>query len=535
MADSAQALLFQAMSDPAFYPHEVQGPHQEETHISKVFLTGRYVYKVKKPVDLGFVDFRDLACRHFYCEQEVILNRRLTDDVYLGVVAICFDGHNFQINGAGQPAEYAVKMRQLPAGRTMAHLLAADLIGSADIERLALKLAAFHQAAPPVADPAARTNLQTACTDNFRQVMPHTGQLLDARQYDDVRAATFNYFIRQKALIERRIAANRFREGHGDLRAEHIYLTADGRIQILDCIEFNERLRIVDTASDLAFLIMDLEYRQKPQAARHLLETCYRHCDDCGLPAMMDFYKCYRAMVRCKVHCLQLKSADAGTARGDALVNGAREHLRLAHAYAQRYDRPILWVFCGLPGTGKSELASRLADILVLANHNSDRVRKRLQGFDPLVQVQAPLDDGIYAPEVDVQVYDQLLNQARKSIREGCSVILDATYRTAADRNRLRRLADGCGARILFVECRAPDDLVLKRLRQREQTPSVSDARCAHHAALKARFEPLTELLPRQHIVLDTSKSATACLRDLFMTAYLDRPWGALRQKGINL
>jgi uncharacterized protein len=523
MAAKLQSMLFQAMTDPAFYPHAVQGPFQQETHISKVFLTGPYAYKIKKPVDLGFANFTSLERRRFFCEQEVMLNKRLTDGIYLEVIPIGYDGRKFRLNAPTQVIEYAVKMRQLPSSATMRSLLANRRIFPGDLSRLAAKLAGFHKAARHVPDPAGRTDAQSACTENFRQIMPYSGKILDAKQYDFVRAATFNFFIRNKELFEKRIASGHFRDGHGDLRTEHVYFTTDDRIQILDCIEFNERLRIVDTASDLAFLIMDLESQHRSEVARNLLQAYYERCDDPGMPALLDFYQCYRAMVRCKVSCIRLMAHDLSSQLRSVLTTNAQCYLHLARHYAQRFSRPILWVFCGLPGSGKSTLAAGLADLLSIESYNSDRVRKGMVGLAPLTRASGPANAGIYGAAISTKVYDHLYAMARKAIAEGRSLILDATYSAVSHRDKLRHLADGCAIRILFAECRTGDDGLRRRLDRRESTPSVSDARATHLEFLKTRFEALTEIPPAQHIVIDTSRPEEVCLRDLLTTAYLDK------------
>ena len=522
MHTDLQPLVLQAMSDPGFYPHEVESLSRLETHISTIFLTGRYVYKIKKPVDLGFVDFSDLERRRFFCEQEVALNQRLTQGVYQGVVVINFDGTHFRISGAGRPAEYAVKMAQLPARQTLEALLAKQRISPELIEQLAGRLAAFHKQSIQVTDPTIRSYLRAACMENFRQVMPLAGRWLDAKSYDQVRAATLNYFIRHQTLLDRRIAGGCFRDGHGDLRAEHIYLMPDGGIQILDCIEFNERLRIVDQASDLAFLIMDLEYRHQSALARTLLRAYYNQCDDVGLPLVMDFYKCYRAMVRCKVNCIRICRQDTEQSCPPELIAGARDYLRLACGYAHRFARPTVWVFCGLPASGKSVLASELATLQAVALYSSDRLRKSMHGIDPWQQVKGPTDRGIYAPEVGARVYARLLAAARKTVREGASVILDATYSARAERQKLIHLAATSGARIVFAECHAPEAVLRHRLKARDRVSSVSDARLDHFDTLKGRFEPLNEIAPELRVTLNTTQSAEACLRDLVTAVELN-------------
>jgi predicted kinase len=237
---------------------------------------------------------------------------------------------------------------------------------------------------------------------------------------------------------------------------------------------------------------------------------------------VMDFYKCYRAMVRCKVNCIRISSQGTDHQCPPELIAGARDYLRLAHGYARRFARPTLWVFCGLPASGKSALAAELAAMLAIAMHNSDRIRKSMHGLDPLQQVQGPTDKGIYAPEVGARVYAHLLAAARKAVREGFSVILDATYSSSTERQKLIHLAAVSGARIVFAECRAPKAVLRSRLKARDHASSVSDARLAHFDSLKARFEPLTEIQPGQHVVIDTTQRSEACLRDLFAAVELD-------------
>ena len=439
------------------------------------------------------------------------------------MVAISFDGKRFRIDGPGEPVEYAVHMRQLPADRTMGKLAAADRVSAENLERLGTRLADFHRGAPRIFDPAARLHAHEACLENFRQTRPHVGRLLDAWPYDSVRTATFNFFARNSRFFEKRLKAGRFRDGHGDLRTEHVYFLENGQIQILDCIEFNPKLRQVDTASDLAFLVMDLEYHQQPGTARYLIDSYRSHSDDDGLLCLIDFYKCYRAMVRCKVNCLTLDTPGLDGERRRKLADGARNYLYLAHRYARRFDRPTLWVFCGIPASGKSALADELAGILAIESHNSDHIRKQLYGLDPLTPVSGPTDEGLYASEVSSKVYDRLFQLARKSIREGYSVILDATYSASAHRRRLVSMVTGCGARIFFIECIAPDEVLRQRLKNRENGQSVSDARLEHFTVLSKRFEPLTEIDPGQHIRLDTTRPMETCMHDLQTAAYLDK------------
>ena len=474
-------------------------------------------------MDFGFVDFTQLKKRRFFCEQEVRLNRRLTRGIYLSVVAFSLENNKITMGGSGVAVEYAVQMRQLAASRTMAHLIKANALSPLNLERLAAIMAEFHKRTDRVDDPDIWSRINTACDENFRHVQPYRGKLLDSGCLDEIQSATGSLLNRARNLFDRRTDAGKIRDGHGDLRAEHVYFTKDGKIQILDCIEFNDRLRMVDVASDLAFLAMDLDYLGRSQLAAIFLEAYCRISGDASLLSLMDFYKCYRAMVRCKVSCIQLSKPGIDNEERDANCASACRFLKLAHRYARRMIEPTLWIFCGLPASGKSTLSFRLAETLGIDCFNSDRVRKKLFGMAPLDCASGPLDQGLYSGQVSQKVYDQLLNMAREKMQTGHSVILDATYGSACHREKAFRLADECIAQIYFVECIAEDTVIRHRLRQREHTASVSDARLTQFEALRSRFEPLNDIPSSRHICIDSTSSPENCLNSLFIERYLYR------------
>lgn len=520
-----QAFLRRALDDPAFYPHKVSKISRCETHISTVYLTGDYVYKIKKPVDLGFVDFDSLDKRRAFCEREVRLNRRLTDGIYLAVVPFFWDGKKIKMGGTGEVVEYAVRMRQLSSARTMDRLLAQNAIAEADVERLAAKLVDFHQSAPPVTDQPIWSYVKYACEENFIQVQPYEDVLLPAEQLEEVCDASRRILDLQQGLFDKRTASGKVRDGHGDLRTEHVYFCDDDQIQILDCIEFNDRLRTVDVASDLAFLAMDLEYLNQPGLARHFLQSYCRQADDASLLGLMRFYQCYRAMVRCKVNCIRYANPGLSRKQQEMLAADACRYLEMARRYAQRMIRPTLWIFCGLPASGKSSVSRSLAEALDIASLNSDRVRKSHFGRPPRNAPGGPVDQGIYSAEISQRVYDRMYDTACKEVRAGRSFILDATYSLSIHRQRILRLADQYQADIFFVECIVPEAVLRSRLRQREHSQSVSDAREAHFEVLQSRFEPLSDIPPFHRLRLDTSADLVDCLNVLFLERYLNRAW----------
>ncbi|MGD8756955.1 MAG: phosphotransferase, partial [Desulfobacterales bacterium] len=357
-----QADIFNAMSSPDIYPHAIDRIEQQDTIISKVFLTGQYAYKIKKPVNLEYLDFTTLENRKHYCEQEVHLNRRLAPDVYLGVVPITFDNGQYQLDGSGTPFEYAVKMRQLPERLSMRNLIRRGKLDRDSTDALARKLAEFYQqdsADNQIVTFGSWQTIWANCEENFRQAEPFVAEIIDERKFQIIRAATRAFLIRRRALFDRRMEKQKIRDCHGDLRTGHIYFS-DG-IQIIDCIEFNDRFRYADVTSDLAFLAMDIDFEGHPETARQLIDAYVDYTKDRELFVLLDFYKCYRAMVRAKVNCFRLQENKIANHEAPRRLRKARRYVDLAYQYAVQYTRPTIWVLCGLPASGKSTIADELA------------------------------------------------------------------------------------------------------------------------------------------------------------------------------
>jgi aminoglycoside phosphotransferase family enzyme/predicted kinase len=517
MENRQQVKLFRAMENPDFYPHPVKTVEQRETHISKVFLTGDYVYKIKKPVNLEFLDFTTLEKRRFYCHQEVILNHRLTRDVYLGVVAITFKDGEYHLDGPGDPVEYAVKMRQLPAERSMVNLLKRHKIDRRDIEDLALVLSDFYgrsRSSGQIHCSGAWETVQTNCEENFRQTKVFAGEILDERIFQIVQSATRAFLRRRKGLFHQRIEGGKIQDCHGDLRTGHIYFTDDG-IQIIDCIEFNERFRYHDIASDLAFLAMDLDCEGFPNIAHDLLNEVAKQTEDQDVFILIDFYKCYRAFVLCKVSCIRLLQENLNEPDRTKLVEEAGKYLGFAYQYAVQFTRPTLWVVCGMPASGKSTLSKALSKVFGIETFHSDVIRKELFGMKPDAPMDISFEQGIYSKGASALTYGKLLLLAQEAIEKGNSVILDATFGNAHHRDEALRLARDLDANIVFVECVLKENLLKERLSRRKTEFSVSDARLHHFEYLKQRFEPLNEIGDAMHIRVNTEKPLEACMQKI--------------------
>jgi aminoglycoside phosphotransferase family enzyme/predicted kinase len=517
-----QTAILSALSNPDFYPHPVRTVQIEETHISRVFLTGDFVYKVKKPVDFGFLDYTTLEKRHRYCKQEVLLNKRLSENVYLDVVPITQEPTGYTLNGSGKPVEYAVKMRQLPKERTMLQLLRRGEFSLNMLRDLVQFLVRFYQKTDkgPVIDAmGSRELIWVNIEEDFVQTHPYVSTILNRVPFSDLHRRVRTFLNSKAELFDRRIKSGCIRDCHGDLRLGHIYFT--GTISIIDCIEFNERFRYGDLASDLAFLAMDLDYNGFADIGQELLAGYALSADDPEIFLLVDFYKCYRAHVRCKVECLRYGAGDLSRPEAGLAKARARSYFELAWRYAEIFSRQTIWIVCGLSGSGKSTIAAELGKRMNLKCYRSDVIRKRLFGLSPEQQVVTPFGESIYTPAASDKTYEQLLREARKDVSRGRSVVLDATFGKLQYRAIALRLAKEMEANVIFIECRCRQPLLHQRLTAREEQKSISDARLQHLEAQSRAFEPLDELRDSLHVPINTEQPLHHCVHEIFSKGYL--------------
>ena len=521
------------MAKPEFYPHPVSGLEQRETHISKVFLTGAYVYKIKKSVNLKFLDYTTLEKRLHFCRQEILLNRRLSRDIYLDVVSINVDKDRYALSGPGPPVEYAVKMRQLAQDRSLVRLLKHGEADRTTIRRLSRTLADFYRRAI-AADKAAAfgswESIREDCADNFAQTERFAGKDFAERTYQIVRSAVRTLLNRRRSVFQRRVEKGMIRDCHGDLRSGHIYF--DDGIQIIDCIEFNEGFRYVDIISDIAFLAMDLDFEGFPEVAEHLIDACAEYTDDPDIFVLLDFYKCYRAMVRVKVNCLRSENKMIGDGEKAKLLREIDRHLDLAYRYALRFTRPTLWVVCGMPASGKSTVSDELAGALDIKVLRSDLVRKAMFGLKADAHTDLPFEAGVYSEQSSALVYGRLLLLAQEEMEKGHSVILDATFSRKHQRQEAARLARDMDCSIVFVECTCSENTSRDRLRRREKTAGISDARLHHFEHFKSRFEPLDDVPEDMRIPVNTDTALGDSMRNVFLRDHaLLSGWIARKEK----
>jgi predicted kinase len=321
---------------------------------------------------------------------------------------------------------------------------------------------------------------------------------------------------RRQALFEERLTKGCVREGHGDLRAEHIYFTPEG-IQIIDCIEFNERMRFNDPASDVAFLLMDLDYQGAFGASQEVLEAFATRYGDLRIFSLIDFFLCYRACVRLKVTCFRLSQQGLGETLRRELLERARTFTALACRYAKRFSRPTVYVVMGVIASGKSTVARALADALDIRRLSSDRIRKSVFEDRAGFGAAAPYGKGIYRPEARSRVYGKMFLLASAQLENHRSVILDATFSGKKERLEALRLADDAGARIVFIECRSPEKIIRARLKSREAQAFDSDAGLSIFEAFKAHYEPPAEIPASARIEIDSTRPVVSLVREVLM------------------
>jgi hypothetical protein len=465
-------------ADPGFYGHRPESVELIETHISWVFLAGEYVYKVKKPVNLGFLDFRTLARRRHFCREEVRLNQRLAPDAYLDVVRVTCAGGAYRLGGAGRTVEVAVWMRRLPADRMLDRLVAAGAADHRLLEDIGHTIAQFHAAAAhsPAIDhfgrlPAIRRNLE----DNLAQTGRFPPEVLAPDMRRGMQAFLRRFVGRQRHRFAERVRAGRIRDCHGDLQAQHVCCTEP--IQIFDCIEFNYRFRYGDTAGEIAFLAMDLDASGRPDLALDFVNAYLDASGDFGAVPLLDFYRAYRAWIRGKVYGLQ--AADPTRAEHGALVARARGYFDLATSYIRpRGAPPSLTVMTGLSASGKSTVAREIAHAASAIVVRTDAVRKQLAGVPWHAHHRGGVGEGLYTAAMTERTYARCLALAAGLLGAGWSVVLDGVYGRRTEREAARALARERGAAFRLVWCEAPEAVLRARLRERQASGrDLSDAR----------------------------------------------------------
>jgi aminoglycoside phosphotransferase family enzyme/predicted kinase len=503
--------LLSALQDPAAFPHPVRDLQVIETHISWVLLTGEFAYKIKKPVRLGFLDFSTLELRRHYCEEELRINRRTAPELYLGVVPIGRSRGGVRV-GAEPALEYAVHMRQFAHGERLDRCLQAGQLQASDMRELATTLARFHRGLPA-------RDLDDREIEVERVVRPARNNFvhLEPQSFGDAaqqRLAVIEAWTLQQAqdlapLFVQRARQGAVRECHGDLHLENLLLR-EGRYIAFDALEFSENLRWIDVANDIAFLVMDLLARGRPDLGYPVLDAWLEDSGDYDSLAVMRFYLVYRSMVRAVVAAIRAGQRDGRPE--DSARPAASRYVELA---ADTVDTPPprLYLMHGLSGSGKTWLSERLVARLPALRVRSDVVRKRLPDLAAGQRETGRLGEGLYADEVTERTYGALARHCETGLRAGFDMIADATFLHRQQRERFYEMAARLGVDATVLACRAPENVLRARIQQRgagRRDASDADLAVLEHQLRHSEAPGPQE--PARVLDVDTAGDAEAAL-----------------------
>lgn len=474
-------IILKSLMNPEVYPVPATTVELLQTHISWIFLTDTHAFKIKKPVDFGFLDFSTVDKRRFYCNEEVRLNRRLCPDIYEGVVELRADGDGASFTGNGPILDYAVIMKRLPADRMLDRLVERGEATTGMIENVSEVISRFHAAAATtryISDFGSLDRIMSNWNENFEQMQRYSTRTLPESELAAIRLWVEEFADTNRALFARRAEQGFIRECDGDLHLDNICMVED-RVYIFDCIEFNERFRFCDTAADIAFLLMDLDFHGRSDLSASALTAYQKLSGDNELARLVDFYKVYRAFVRGKVESFLLDDGTVEREMKEAAQKRAIRYFRLARGYCERTRlRPTLFITCGTMGCGKSTLADQLAFELGISVYNSDIVRKMRSGQPLETSIHEPYGQGLYDKAVTDRVYEELEKLAEDEIIAGHSVLIDASFKRASNRAKCAALAARHGADFVILLVSCDEDEQKNRLSRRSASrDSVSDGR----------------------------------------------------------
>jgi uncharacterized protein len=464
--------LIKALLTAEAYPHPVAEIQLIETHISWVILTGNYVYKIKKAVNFGFLDFSTLEKRFFYCQEEVRLNQRLAKDWYLGVVPISGHPENPKIAGAGQAIEYAVKMAQFPSALTLRELAEKDQLKVSEIDQIAEIIADFHGSVEKaeVQSPYGESQeIRHWCSENFIHIRPLLENKDQLSQLDGIEAWLKDEWTAKAAFMQQRKQQGFVREGHGDLHLGNMSLI-NGKVVLFDCIEFNPMLRWIDVISEVAFLFMDLLHLNYYDYAFRFINRYLQETGDYEGLVLLRYYLVYRALVRAKVVLLRIKQ-NPDNETSQQILNDYRAYAGLAEQFTKK-SRVEMIITHGFSGSGKSTYAAQLAEKISAIQIRSDIERKRLFGYLADVKTVSDIDTGLYTAEAGQKTYAHLVSLAKAVLESGFTVIVDAAFLKREQRDLFRRLANDVNIEFTIIDFRASEAVLRQRVQQRQNDPS---------------------------------------------------------------
>lgn len=490
--------LIQAMLTPGFYPHPVREPTLLQTHASYVVLTGDFVYKVKKPVDFGFLNFTTLELRKHFTNEELRINRRFAPEVYLEVLPIHAAGEGFSLGTPGTQldapgvVEVCLQMKQFGQEGLLNRRLAAGDVGIADVEALAARVAAIHRDAPAHPEVDGQARVRKVVNGNYEAAQPFLGDLFPRADFEFIRGVTDRFFAEKGGLFDARAKAGWFRECHGDMHAGNV-ATIHGVLAPFDAIEFSDTYRIIDVLADIAFLVMDLDAFGRADLANRFLNVYLEHMGAWDGAEALAVYLSYRAFVRAKINALTSADANVQAAERDHCREWAVRYFALAKRYADQLSGGAgrrLTIMHGHSGSGKSTVARRLAIESGALHIRSDAVRKHLAGRPLVGRDEANKAGDVYSADMTARTYERMLALAEACLRAGFPVILDARYPLRRQRDAARAVAERLGVPFHINVCDVPREELVRRLSAR--TGDISDAGAELVDRQLAEVEPVS-------------------------------------------
>jgi aminoglycoside phosphotransferase family enzyme/adenylate kinase family enzyme len=511
--------LINALLNPLLYDHAVDKIELVETHISWVLLTGDFAYKIKKPVNFGFLDFSSLEKRKFYCEEELRLNRRFAPQLYLDLITITGTEDLPSITGTGEVLEYAVKMKQFPSDALLSRRLDAGDLREPHMDWLAQSIADLHLQAEIAKEESTFGTIEAVTqpvSENFQQIRQQIQDPDMLLQLDSIEKWSAAASKRLEPEIRKRKQEGYIRECHGDLHLGNIILLHEQVIPF-DCLEFNENLRWIDVLSEIAFLIMDLDDHQRPDLSRRLLNKYLEYTGDYSHLAVLQYYMVYRAMVRAKVNALQLNQDVSGKKNIASALRECKNYIALGNLYITD-SKPVLIITHGFSGSGKTTISQFILEALPAIRIRSDVERKRL--FENQVsgnsengkdhESQSEINEGIYSKELSSLTYDHLRVLAEDIIQAGLSVIVDAAFLQAEQRKRFSQLATMLNVPFRIINCHAEHSILEQRISERQiYGDDASDATLDVLFHQQENHDPLTEEEISQSFSMDKTEASS--------------------------
>ena len=522
MKADAVPTLIKALQNPSLYDHTVKRFQVIQTHISWVLLTGPYAYKIKKPLNLGFLDFSSLENRHFYCMEELRLNKRLAPQLYLDVVAITGSPDSPAFHKPGPAIEYAVRMKEFPQDAQLDRVLARGELRREAIDSLAQELAEFHQRIGVAGEDSpfgSPDQIAKPVQENFEPIRKQITGRKERIRLKKLQDWTKRTHRAHGPDFQARKRGGFIRECHGDMHLANMVLL-EGQVVIFDCLEFNENLRWIDVMSETAFLTMDLDDRGYPAWGHRILNDYLEKTGDYAGLRLLRYYQVYRALVRAKVACIRMNQAGLS----DRDRKQIRQLYRTYADLAERYTRPTggwLAITHGLSGSGKTMIAQSLVEATGAVCVRTDVERKRLHGLSPMTQTASGTDTGLYSPEATRLTYQRMAERAGTVLRAGFPVIVDGAFLKSAQRQTLRATAEQMKLPFIILDVHAPEAVLRQRILERaRQGRDVSEATLAVLEHQIATREPL-----------DADERARALEIETEPSVRIDRAVAALKKR----